>query len=101
MYDEGRGAHKDDAKALHWYRKAAKQGLPWSQFNVGEMYAKGLGVQQSDIEAYAWWWAAAERGHLPSAKAKNTLAKYMSERDFAKAKKLAGNTGRNTFSNKD
>ena len=65
------------------YQKAA-------QHKLGGMYAKGQGVRQSDVKAYAWWATAAESGDSKAARAKDKLATYMSERDIAKAKKLAG-----------
>ncbi len=68
---------------------AAEQGDVLAQSNLGVVYAKGQGVKQSDIEAYAWWSAAAENGDSDAAKARGTLATYMSEQDLAKAKKLA------------
>jgi len=67
----------------------AEQGYAYPQFGLAAMYAKGQGVEQSDSQAYAWWSAAAENGYSSAAKARGTLASYMSERDLATAKKLA------------
>ena len=89
MYEHGRGVPQDDAKAVYWYRKAAERGHVDAHYYLAAMYAKGQGVEQSDSQAYAWWSAAAENGYSSAAKARGTLASYMSERDLAKAKKLA------------
>jgi hypothetical protein len=89
MNFKGEGVPQDDAKAVHFFRKAAEQGDEEGLYQLGVMYAKGRGVKQSDIEAYAWWVAAAFNGSTNAANAFTTLATYMSQRDIAKAKKLA------------
>ncbi len=59
-YDlEQKGQFKD---ALFWYRKAAEQGDPHAQHNVGVMYDFGRGVRQSDAAAAEWYRKAAEQG---------------------------------------
>jgi hypothetical protein len=35
MYDDGEGVPEDDAKAVHWYRKAAEQGRKVAKKNKG------------------------------------------------------------------
>jgi len=37
-YAKGEGVPKDEAAAVHWFRKAAQQGLRDAQFNPGLMY---------------------------------------------------------------
>ena len=44
MYANGEGVPEDDAEAVHWYRKAAKQGYADAQYNLGLMYDYGEGV---------------------------------------------------------
>lgn len=68
----------------------SKRGNETAQFRLGRLYAKGQGVRQSDIEAYAWWTTAAENGHTDSLNLRNKLATFMSQRDLATAKKIAG-----------
>jgi hypothetical protein len=41
--DSGRGVPQDRAQAAAWYRKAAEQGDPRAQFNLGLMYRYGPG----------------------------------------------------------
>jgi uncharacterized protein len=43
MFVLGRGVSQDDAEAVKWYRKAAEQGYPAAQFNLGEMHRQGRG----------------------------------------------------------
>ena len=33
----------DEAKAIKWWRKAAKLGQPFAEFNLGEAYITGYG----------------------------------------------------------
>lgn len=37
MYDSSEGVPQDHAEAARWYRKAAEQGDPDAQFNLGVM----------------------------------------------------------------
>ena len=53
--------HRDSAKAVHWYKKVAKQGNPLAQFVLGEMYARGDGVIQNLKKAYKWYKKAASK----------------------------------------
>ena len=64
MYDHGRGVEQNDAEAVKWYRKAAKQGNADAQFNLGWMYQDGRGVEQNDAEAMKWYRKAAELGNV-------------------------------------
>lgn len=45
------------------YYRAAVQGSPDAQANLGALYAKGVGVPQSDTAAFQWFMRAAEQGH--------------------------------------
>jgi TPR repeat protein len=62
MYEEGQGVPQDYAQAALWYRKAADQGEPRAQFNLGQMYRNGQGVPQDYTQAAEWYRKAAEQG---------------------------------------
>jgi TPR repeat protein len=64
MYETGRGVKRSDAKAAEWYRKAAQQGMPKAQCNLGVMHDRGRGsvVAQNDALAARYYRAAAEQG---------------------------------------
>ncbi len=49
-------------EAFEWVRKAALQGYPAAQYNLGNYYAGGYGVKQDDDEAINWFRKAAEKG---------------------------------------
>ncbi len=59
MYELGRGATKDEAEAVRWFRKAADQGHARAQFNLGVRYELGRGVAKDDAEAVKWYRKAA------------------------------------------
>ena len=62
MYFEGKGVVQDFEEAFGWYRKAAEQGQPDAQCNLGVMYFEGHGVAKNDKEAERWWRKAADQG---------------------------------------
>jgi TPR repeat protein len=63
VYEYGRGVHRDDAEALKWYVRAARQGYDDAQYRLGVMYDNGWGVAIDDRRAAAWYRDAAEQGH--------------------------------------
>lgn len=78
---------KDYKQAFKWYQRAAKQGYPRAQRNLGLMYGLGRGIQKDDYKAFKWIQKAAKQGH---AKAQNNLgAMYLkgkgTQRDYRQA----------------
>jgi tetratricopeptide (TPR) repeat protein len=56
--------HRTDyAEAIRWYRRAADQGNPHAQNNMGWLYEYGRGVAQDYGEAMRWFRLAAEQGN--------------------------------------
>ncbi|MBU2818217.1 sel1 repeat family protein, partial [Acidithiobacillus ferrooxidans] len=53
---------KNFSRAVYWYRKAADQGNPSAQTNLGVAYYQGDGVKSSTTEALHWWTKAAKQG---------------------------------------
>jgi TPR repeat protein len=47
---------------MEWYRKAAEQGVPDAQTNLGELCANGHGIPKDDVEAVKRFRKAAEQG---------------------------------------
>ena len=71
------------------HRKAAEQGHPRAQYNLGVLYANGQGVPQDFTEAAKWFRKAAEQGYAP---AQNNLGSLYDKGkgvplDFAEAAK--------------
>lgn len=48
------GAPRDIARAARWYQRAAGQGIPFAQYNLGVMYSTGNGVEQDHELALHW-----------------------------------------------
>ena len=62
MYSRGRVLPQDDAEAASWFRKAADQGQPEAQFQLGDAYRQGKGVARDSRHAALWYGKAAEQG---------------------------------------
>jgi TPR repeat protein len=93
MYDNGQGVPQDDAEAVRWYRKAAGQGDPSAQYNLGLMYAAGQGVPQDYVEAHMWLNLAASRAagddQKKFADLRELFAKKMTAQQIAEAQRRA------------
>ncbi len=61
MYDLGQGVHKDPARAVVYYRKAAKLGNVYGQFNLAVAYNTGVGIPMNYRAAVKWYRRAAEQ----------------------------------------
>ena len=48
------GLAKDMKQAVHWYIKAADQGMPTAQLALGKLLMEGKGVVQDDAAALQW-----------------------------------------------
>lgn len=58
----GGGVAENPFEAVKWYRKAAEQGHPRAQRNLGACYEAGRGVIADPVEAARWYRAAAQQG---------------------------------------
>jgi TPR repeat protein len=58
-YDNGIGVERDIDKALHWYQKAAEQGLAKAQYNLAHLLAT---EEISTVAAAEWMLKAANQG---------------------------------------
>ena len=83
------GVPQDDAKAVYWWAKAAKQGNAMAQRNLGGMHLRGEGVPEDYVRAYAWSSISAAGGSARSKKGKKIIAKRMTPAQIAKAQKLS------------
>jgi hypothetical protein len=61
-YLVGRNGPKDPAQAAYWYRKAADQGDPGAQNQLGYFYTWGIGVERNQQEAFRWYARASGSG---------------------------------------
>lgn len=63
VYRTGEGAPKNDEKAREWTLRAAENGHPDAQYDMGLMLMNGDGLPQDYYEAARWFRLAAEQGH--------------------------------------
>ncbi len=95
MYSNGdEGLPKDPEQAVRWWRLAAEQGHPLSQYRLGLMYRFGKGVTKDYVQAYKWVSLAASRfppdyARLESViRDRENIPKLMSAAQIAEAQKL-------------
>ena len=69
-YYYGQGVPKNYAKAVYWYRKAAKQGYAPAQWQLSNAYGNGQGIPKNYAKAVYWLKKAAKGGYV---KAQNAL----------------------------
>jgi TPR repeat protein len=90
LYEDGKqGVRKNFPKAAKWYRKAANQGYPQAQYNLGLLYEEGKGMTKNYHQATRWYKRAAEKG---LSEAQNNLAVlYILGKGVARDKSRAEN----------
>lgn len=70
MYKYGLGVAANREKAEEWYTKAAEQGYPAAQNNLGAMYVRRYEESEGNPKiletAEKWFQRAAEQGYLPA-----------------------------------
>ncbi len=73
-YKYGEVIAQDSSLSLHWFLKAARQGDPDAQFNLGRIYGKATGsvygkqraAPRDDVAAAHWYRSAAEQDYAPA-----------------------------------
>ena len=75
-------------KAFHWFEKAAKQGDPQAQYQLGEMLLNGEGVKQDKVAAYSWFSLASEQNQPQAIVKQAQLKTELSRNQIEKANAL-------------
>jgi TPR repeat protein len=70
-YLVGKGVPKDLVQSAYWFKKAADQGDPGAQNELGYLYIWGAGVERDETQAFKWFARASGSG---SQQAKLNLA---------------------------
>lgn len=66
-YLSGNGMHEvDEYAALNWIKKAADQGYPAAEFQLGQFYSQGRVVAQDRDLAHFWISRAADNKYVPA-----------------------------------
>lgn len=67
IFDYGNGGVTQNQEvAVRWYLRAAEQGYPGAQFNLGNCYQLGEGVKEDKAQAVYWYRQAALQGDADS-----------------------------------
>lgn len=67
IFDYGNGGVEQNQEvAVRWYLRAAEQGYPGAQFNLGNCYQLGEGVKENKEQAVYWYRQAALQGDADS-----------------------------------
>ena len=67
IFDYGNGGVTQNQEvAVRWYMRAAEQGYPGAQFNLGNCYQLGEGVKEDKSQAVYWYRQAALQGDADS-----------------------------------
>ena len=81
LHAKGQGVPKElagYAEAAKWFLKAAENGVPDAQFQIGVYYARGDGVEQNMVEAYKWLTVAKLYNHKRAEEARAELEPQIS-----------------------
>lgn len=80
---------KNDKLAFSWYAKAAMQGHPIAQYNLGFAYQYGEGVLTDYVLAYMWFDIAAYNGNKDGSEKKEHMSMKMTSTQIAKAQNMS------------
>ncbi|MCX6967338.1 MAG: tetratricopeptide repeat protein [Verrucomicrobia bacterium] len=73
-YSLGIDVRQDDKKAFYWLEKAAQQGDPTTQFNLGGLCVQGRGTSRNYKQGIAWYRTAAEQDCDTEVRARSQVA---------------------------
>ena len=73
MYASGRYVPRNMNKAFKWWKKAAEQGHPVAQYNLGLMYEHGTVVTKNTKKALEWYEKSAAQDNEKAIKAVSDL----------------------------
>lgn len=87
MYEQGKGVPVDTARAVDYYRRGAKLGDVYAQFNLAASYNTGVGVPMNYRAAVKWYRRAADQGASFAQYSLATMYEdgYGVEKDFSQA----------------
>lgn len=80
---------KDYGNAAPWIRKAAAQGLPQAQQELGNLFRNGLGVPENKVQAYIWLLLSFEAGNQQVAPDLQALEADLGSNQVERAKSAA------------
>lgn len=88
-YETGVGVLQDKQAAFTWFRKAAYHGHKFAQAKVGLRFYQRGDVAENRVEAQKWLSLAALQGVETAVEARDKIAKMMTTKELAEAKRRA------------
>ncbi len=85
------------SEAAIWYRLAAIKGSPVAQALLANQYLTGSGVDSDLVRAYALYDLAASKGHQNATRARDLIARQMSEEQLGQAVDLSASWKRDSL----
>lgn len=82
IYFSGEMIPKDMTEGAKWYLRAADQGHPGAQYEIGNCYAFGEGVTENAYEAFFWYSLAAANGETDAEQARGLLSSMFTPQDI-------------------
>lgn len=88
LYCCGNGPGKSSQKAMQWFCRAATQGHPLAQYELGRIYAARAKVygspalRQDVIFGHAWFGLAAQQNLVVAATEREALARDMTDKEL-------------------
>jgi TPR repeat protein len=73
MLSKGQGCEKNPEKALSWFERAARLGMPEAQIALGDAFRAGDGVAADPESARHWYQQAASQKHQTAIKRLESL----------------------------
>lgn len=89
MYFMSNGVDQSDRKGVLWLKKAAENGHPEAQTDLGDVYKIGLATRQNIVEADKWYTLAARQDFGRGIRTMKEVEHDMTAEQIAKAKSLA------------
>jgi uncharacterized protein len=93
--DGSDGPPQDFVQAAAWFARAAEQGHPMAQYNLGRLHEDGRGVSQDPVLAHMWFNLAGAAFPWPddmrveAFRRRDRLAERLTEEDLREAQRLA------------
>lgn len=93
LTEDGIGLRQDYGAAAALYRRAAQQGHPVAQLNLGDYYSRGQGLERDLVQAHFWLSLAVAQGRNWPAARRAAIVPLMTEAEIAQARALVENWG--------
>jgi TPR repeat protein len=84
----GQGVLQDESEAVKWFQKAAAQGNPHAEYQLGTIYYAGEMAKKDYPTAFKWLSLAAAQGFKDSAQMLEKLKSDMTSAEITEGQRL-------------